>query len=422
MTASTIPRRSGSRPAKQTKQRRVALLVETSRAFGRGLLEGIARYVRLRGDWTVTHHERSLGDDVPPWLTPASCDGIIARIDTPELLAHIRELRLPTVDLRALYSVPGVPAIINDDQGIARLAFEHLTERRFPHYAYCGIPGTDYSRRRMGHFVELLRAAGVEPRVYGDDDAPEPTMAAAAAAGPAPGHTTEFEARALLNEGGLGDWLASLPKPVSLLACNDLRARQVLNLCHDRGIAVPFDVAVLGIADDKIMCELANPPLSSVRPNTHAIGEAACVMLERLFAGETEQPALTLVAPVCVVARASTDAQAIDDADVAAALKFIREQACSGANVEDVLDRVAVSRSTLERRFARFVGRSPKQEMLRVRLERLKQLLLETDQPLHVIARSAGFQHQEHMSVLFKSKTGMTPGEFRAQARQTAVR
>jgi LacI family transcriptional regulator len=387
------------------KRRRIALLIESSRAYGRGLLRGIASYVKLHGPWSLVHQERGLGDDVPDWLSGDAFDGVIARIDTRALLDQIVPLALPTVDLRGTYTVDGIPVIDTDERAVASAAAQHLLERRFANYAYCGIPGAIYSRRRLEHFEPLIESAGFCLHVY------------SAGATETEAETADVEAREMLTEARLGDWLDALPKPVGLFVCNDIRGRQVLNACRARGITVPFEVAVLGVDDDEVLCGLADPPLSSVLPNTRQVGYLAGATLHRLMNGERDLPPRTLVSPVAVVTRASTDVLAVDDLDVAAAMSFIRENACRGIKVEDVLRKLAVSRSTLERRFARSLGRSPKEEITRVRVERLKQLLLETDNPLDQVARAAGFAHTEHMCVLFKATVGTTPGAFRSRAR-----
>ncbi len=98
-------------------------------------------------------------------------------------------------------------------------------------------------------------------------------------------------------------------------------------------------------------------------------------------------------------------------------MRFIREHACEGINVEDVLAEVPLSRSVFERRFARQFGRTPKAEILRTRLDRVKQLLAGTDVPLTQIAAKAGFTHPEYMNVIFKERTGLTPGQYRAANR-----
>jgi LacI family transcriptional regulator len=402
----------GSRKPLALSQRTVALLVESSRAYGRSLLHGVARYVRAHGHWLVLHQERMLGDDAPPWLSRQACDGIIARIDNRRLLQTIQKLAIPTVDLLSRYEVPGIPHVGQNDRAIARLAGEHLRERGFRCFAYCGFAGAGYSARRRDAFVAWAREAGFEPRVYeGTPDA-------------ANVDTGTLEALGLLRESALQTWVGSLPRPVALLACNDARGQHVLTACRACGIRVPEELAIVGVDNDEVLCDLADPPLSSVIPATERIGYEGAALLDRLMRGRRPPARPLLFDPLGVMTRLSTDTLAVEDRLVAAALGLIRAGACQGLNVDGLLEQLAarsllVSRSTLERRFADVLGRSPKDEILRVRLGRVKQLLMDTDYPLTTIARLVGVAHHEYLSAQFKNQTGETPGSFRKRMRGT---
>jgi LacI family transcriptional regulator len=215
-------------------------------------------------------------------------------------------------------------------------------------------------------------------------------------------------------------WIEELPKPVGLMACNDIRAQQVLTTCRTIGVAVPDEVAVLGVDNDDVLCDLSDPPLSSVVPDTRKIGYEAASLLERMMGGEPAPEPLTTIPPLGVVTRRSTDVLAIDDRAISSAVRFIREHACEGITVEDVLEELPYSRSVFERRFTKIFGRTPKAEILRTQLDRVKRLLAETDLPLKQIASKAGFQHPEYMSVAFKERTGQTPGQYRRASQQRA--
>jgi len=190
----------------------------------------------------------------------------------------------------------------------------------------------------------------------------------------------------------------------------------VLSACGDCGIAVPDQLAVIGVDNDELLCELCRPPLSSVELNPQKVGYEAAALLDRMLDGKLPPAEQKSIPPLGVIARQSTDVVAIADADVASSVHFIREHACEGMQVEDLLQRVQISRSTLERRFARLLGRSPKAEILRVQFDRVKQLLARTDYPLAKIAQLTGFRHVENLCYLFKKKTGRTPGQYRNES------
>ena len=384
---------------------RVALLIESSRGYGRGLLRGITSYVGKYGPWSIYHHERALGDPVPAWMSRWQGDGIIARIANPRLAEMIANSGLPAVELRDLYPIPGVPVVESESRAVVRLAVDHLLERGFKNLAYCGLPGADYSERRRKFFVEFVSEADCTPHLY----AGRPQRRTA--------NISTIEASGLLDEDAVAKWLKSLPKPVGVMAANDVRAQQVINACTEHGIAVPGEVAVIGVNNDELLCEMCHPKLSSVESNAKKIGYEAARLLDRLMSGRKLPKQRILIQPTGVVARESTNVMAMTDSDVAAALQYIREHACDGISVNNVLDHINLSLSTLHRRFAKTVGRTPREEIIRVQLDRVKELLRQTDFPLIKIAQKSGFNHVESMCHLFKKTTDMTPGQFRKQSR-----
>lgn len=394
------------RPRSRTRtvrsRREVALLIETSNAYARGLLQGIVQYLREHRPWSFHLLEQGRGEDPPAWLSRWRGDGIIARIETPRIARAVRSAGLPTVDVSAARLVPELPWVETDDEQIARAGAEHLLERGFRHFAFCGDDRFRWSQDRGAHYVAALagRASG---EVHGYRSSRTAGADAAAQAA------------------DLRRWVASLPKPVGILAAYDIRGLQVLDACRALGLAVPAEVAVLGVDNDTLLCDLATPPMSSVIPNAHRAGYEAAALLERLMAGGRVPPRGHLIPPLGVAARQSTEVLAIDDRGVARALQFIREHACEGIQVADVLRAVPLSRRVLEQRFQRLLGRTPHGEILRVRLERIKRLLVETDLPLRLIAERTGFEHVEYLSVTFKRETGVTPSRYRRASGRPAT-
>ncbi len=383
------------RPALR-RRRQVALLIETSNAYARGLLQGIVHYIREHQPWSFHLMEQGRGDDPPAWLEHWKGDGIIARIETPRIAQAVVHAGLPAVDVSAARLVPALPWVETDDEQIARLALEHLLERGFKHLAFCGDPRFNWSVWREKHFCAQAAAGQQTVHCFRPADAGPGDVATQAA--------------------DLRRWLQALPKPVGIMACYDIRGLQVLDACRSAGLAVPAEVAVIGVDNDALLCELGAPPLSSVIPNTHRTGYEAAALLDRLLGGKRVAPRPHLIAPLGVAARQSTDVLAVDDREVARAVQFIREHACGGINVSDVLRAVPLSRRVLEQRFQRLLGHTPREEILQVRLDRVKQLLAETDLPLYLIADRTGFEHVEYLSVVFKRETGRTTSQFREAA------
>ncbi len=236
------------------------------------------------------------------------------------------------------------------------------------------------------------------------------------------GQTTGYERQGLLFQEELGRWLASLPKPIGVMACNDIRGQQVLNLCRRLDLAVPEEVAIIGVDNDEILCELSDPPLSSVAPDTLRIGYDAAVLLDRLMAGGNSPSKPILIPPYGIVTRRSTEVLALDDRQLAVGLRFIRNHAFGPIHINEVAKVAGLCRRVFERRFAAKMGRSPKAEVTRLRLEKVKQLLTDTNWNLSQIAEKTGFNYGEYLHRVFTQKTGTTPGQFRGHAKLTSGR
>jgi LacI family transcriptional regulator len=387
-----------------SKHPRVALLVESTRAYGRGLLAGIDAYLRRHGPWTIYWQERGLSDSPPSWLADWNGDGIIARIATRQLVQAVRKLRKPTVDLYGWLSGVDWPCLRADNARVVHLAADHLLGRGFRHLAYCGFSGLSYSEERLTLFRRRIREAGYVCHVW---RSPRPR--------PSDGIVAR-EQREALYEDGLPSWLRTLPKPVGILACSDVRGQQVLNACSEIGLPVPDQVAVLGVGNSELVCNLSVPPMSSVDLNCERIGYEAAALLGRLMAGAPAPTRTNLIEPRGLVTRRSTDVLAIEDPDLAEAVRLIRTRACGGLTVRDLLTLCPLSCTSLERRFAQILGRSPKAEIIRVRLQRVMELLAESELSLADIAAKTGFKYPEYMSAVFKQKVGMSPGQYRSQA------
>lgn len=387
-----------------TSRPRVALLVESSRAYGRGIMAGVAKYVREHEAWSIFYQELSLCDETPAWFKKWKGEGVITRLENNNVVGLVQRLRVPVVYLRRVKNTAGMPTILTDNAASGAMCFEHFKERGFRHFAFCGFNGADYSDERREGFVRSVEKAGLQCHVFTDSYLSGKVK------------TAGYEIEGLKDGAAVAHWIKKLPKPVGVMACNDVRGQQVLNTCRALGVIVPDDVAVIGVDNDEVLCSLSDPPLSSVVPDTERIGYETAALLARMMRGEKPSDAQIFIKPKCVVTRRSTEVLAVEDRQIAAATRFIREHACEGIDVSDVLRAVPMSRSTLDRRFFALMNSSPKDEILRVRLNRAKQLLAETDFSLPLIAEKVGLEHGEYLSRIFKKRVGITPSEFRSQA------
>jgi LacI family transcriptional regulator len=386
--------------AKQHALRRVALIVESAVAPRRMMLTGVARYIQEHEPWSIYLKPFGVEKSLPNWLRHWDGDGIIAAVKEPtsEFIAHVN---LPVVDVVGVLRQEGVPLVHTNDHAVGRLGAEHLLERGFKNFGFFQYSGEFWSEHRREGFEALIGERGWRCEVY---SMPLP--------GPGTGGPDSWELQQLQ----LSQWLQALSKPAGIMATNDLMGQQLLEACLRLRIKVPEEVAVVGADNDEPICRITSPPLSSVIINDHQRGYEAAALLDRMMSGEPPPKQPIYVEPSGVCTRASTDVMAISDPALVQALRFLREHCCDRLNVDDIVREVPLSRSVLERRFRKVVGRSINSEIVRLRINRAIELITETSLELKVIAQKAGFGTQSYMNAVFQEKLGKTPGSYRGMA------
>lgn len=374
------------------KVKRVILLIETSRGYGRGLLTGITEYCRLHGPWSFYRKPGGLDSHLPPrfdW----DADGIIMR-DSPKARSLL-SLGVPIILVLHEYPpVKEITCIVTDDTLIGEMATKHFLDEGFSNFAYCGLDRMHWSRNRSQSFQEFVRQAGFNVHVYKQ---------------PRYKSQRSWENEQII----LAKWLTKLPRPIGLLACNDDRAQYVIEACKIADIRIPDQIAILGVDNDKLICNLANPPFSSIALNTKRAGYEAADLLNRLMNGEkmTEKP--ITVYPTHVEARQSTDFLAVTDREVALAIRFIKGHAREIMRVDDVVEASGLSRRVLEKRFRRILHHSVFEMIKNTRTEQVTRLLVETNMSVASIARTLGYPGIKHVARSFRQTTGMSPLAYR---------
>lgn len=402
----TLPRMSAPHPqvippAKPPAAREnphVALIIETTLASGRDILRGIARYVREHGPWSLFTAPRSLHEPVPSWLKHWEGDGIIARVQSRKMADAVAATGLPVVDVLGNVSSAGFPLVHVDHAKVAQMAAEHLLALGLGHFGFVDFPEESWSQERRDAFIEAVR---------GTD--PNPTVFTLARRSSSPQKSWEAE----IDE--MAQWIRRIPKPAGIMVCSDQRGPDVMEACRRAKASVPDDVAVIGVDNDVPLCEVSNPTLSSVWPGHFRVGIEAAALLDRLMAGEPPPKEPILVPPLEVITRHSTEVLAVDDSVVAAALRFMRDRACEGVNVDEIAQSIGVSRSVLQRRFRARLGRTLHDELIAIRIRRATELILHSSLPLAEIAKRSGFKHAEYMGVVFKTRLGKTPAQLRRE-------
>ncbi|NJM37107.1 MAG: DNA-binding transcriptional regulator [Akkermansiaceae bacterium] len=371
----------------------VALLIETSNSFSRELLHGIRDWMREHDSWAIHLSEQGRGGQPPTWLESWRGDGIIARIENEAIASAVRACDLPTVNVSASDLTPEFPSVNSDSAAITQQAATHLLERGLRHFAYCGDERFAWSQRHRENLVTELRNRGYECQVFPS--------------------TSKDSADWVKEQAKIARWLKSLPKPVGVMACYDIRGQQVLDACRAIGLRVPDDVAVIGQHNDDLLCELCDPPLSSVIPNARRVGFKAATILDELMRGHPVAEKQIKIPPLGIFTRQSTDLVAVEDDRLARAMRFIHEHAYESISIEDIAQAAGISRSLLERKFRKIFGFSPWDHVTQLRLRKAKHLLAETHLRIAEIAERAGFGTPEYFSAAFRKLTGISPRSAR---------
>jgi LacI family transcriptional regulator len=380
---------------------KVILLIESSRAYGRGLLRGIAKYARLHGPWMFYSepeytHLSGLGlyrygrsEELMPRLEGWKADGIIARISNPEKSIKILPKKVPVIAIPTKNKIVGLPHLVSNETKVSEMTAEYLLARGFTNFGFCGFNEAYWSQTRSERFCETIAQAGYKTYLFKYRGRHRK-----------PSWDQELHA--------IASWLKSVPKPIAVMACNDTRARHVIEACKEAGLSVPEEVAIIGANNDETVCELSDPPLSSVALNTEKAGYETAELLDRLMSGEKMAEQIIVVEPTHIVSRQSTDILAIKDGEVTRAIGFIRQNIKNPIQVADVAAYTTLSRRTLQKRFRTELRRSILQEIRRVRVQEIIRLLMETHMSISEIAVEMGYPGPEHISRHFRKATGMS--------------
>ena len=379
---------------------RIAVQIETNRAHGRALLEGIADYALARADWRLKSVE-------PAALADRSnlerFDGFIVRVMDDRTADILVKSGKPVVDTYGRSDTGRIPFIRLDDAAIARLASECFVEHRYYRCAFCGFPGLRFSDARGAAFTSAMSGHGAACSVYS-------------------GGRRRMKETSVRNERmdgvadalALREWIRSLPKPVAVFCCNDIRAFQLLNACADERIDVPREVSILGVDNDRLLCTFVNPPLSSIDTNPFELGHKAAAILDGLLSGRNANPpAATLHRPHKIVERASTDFFPTKTPWISDALVYIRRHLGDGISANDVISQLGYSHTTVGKTFRREVGTSVQQEIIRQRRERACRLLKETSLTAAEIASQCGYPSAQYFAHRFAAWFGVTPDVWR---------
>lgn len=329
-------------------------------------------------------------------------DGIIARA-TPALAAAAEKFGVPLVNVWLNSPVRGLPSVFSDFEISGVMAAENLIGRGFRQFGYLGHRRDIDSRQQLAGFRRVTKAAGFPCTSH--------HLVANRLEGSAPGWE-KFVA-------GLEAWIDTWEPPIGIFVCGDLYCRYLIDVCRARGLHVSQEVAIVGTGNEPELCNAPEPSLTSIDMGYGKVGYQAAALLDRLMAGAKPPKTPELIAPAELVPRRSTDVYASEDLMVARALRYISENSHNRIQVKDVASAVASTRRTLERRFNDYAGRTIADEITRLRLERAKRRMVETDAPMKDVAIDAGFRNADHFYKVFTRIEGIPPTQYRDDRQQT---
>jgi LacI family transcriptional regulator len=361
----------------------------------------VARYARRKTCWSFFHIAGDIKSNFSAWRKTWSGDGVIAKVSDPAMADLLQTLKIPVIDVLGKVAGTGFPLIQIDDAAVGRMAFEHLHGIGMRQFAFVGIesdePETyrDWSARRRDAFCAAASASNAKAMVLEMDSLSL--------------ESESWEAR----QRQICKWLATLPKPIGIMVCSDQHGFEILEACRSTGIHVPSEAAVVGVDNDRPLCDICNPPMSSIWPNHFSVGYQAASLLDwQLNHGAEYVPPL-LISPRRLVVRESSNLYKTEDSVLQKAIQIIERRSHTGISIDEIAQMVGVSRTVLQRRFKSELRTTIHSQIISSKLRRAVDLISSTDLSLTQVAELSGFNNQQYMGVVFKSWFGRTPSQYR---------
>lgn len=376
-------------------QRKVIIVVEKSRSYGRSICEGIISFAARQGNWTLS----SVRPEKLSVRDLKSADGAIVRIETETMARKLRKTGIPVIDLYCERIRPGVHRVDCDHVETGRLAAEYFLSHHFCNYAFCGFDGYPFSDTKRESYVQRLREAGFTCHSYRPKDGRSQWS----------NLCFEEDADKAIDRPTLAAWLESLPRPSAVFCCSDARACHVTTLCRELGLRVPQDISVLGVDDDRLLCSLSTPPISSISRYATLVGETAARTLNDLMEGRHDVPHLQIIPSGKVVERASTLFYPVDPPWLSRALAFIDQNVHEPIDANAVFDHIGVSHTAAERIFRKELGTTVARRIAETKLREADRLIATSDMRTYEIADALGYSSAAAFCRVYRRIRGHSP-------------
>ena len=376
---------------------KILLLTDFSSGYSRNLLKGIVRYSKEVGNWSFQrmplYYRMLYGENgVVEWAKKWQADAIIAQLSDVNI-ELLNDLNIPIIVQNYRDRNKAVSNLTGDYFNTGVMAAKFFLNRGYRNFAFYGFKGAIWSRERADGYSHEIEKQGYKLAVLENDNKDREEWS--------------------YNHTVLGNWLQSLPKPVALFACDDHFALQISETCNVYNINVPDDIAILGVDNDDLLCNISDPSLSSIVLDVENGGYNAGKLLHQLITKEITEPFNIVVNPLIIERRKSTEKYAVWDKNIRTILNYIEKNYANHLSVEELVKQVPLSRRVLEKKFKEETGESLYQYIQNYRIDQFTRLLITTDYSLFEAALQSGFENYKNVSRVFRKYKSLSPAEYR---------
>ncbi len=378
---------------------RIILLIDFTEDYGKSLLKGFTKYAKENGKWVFCrmplHFRENLSmENLANFAKEWKADGIVATLYNHADIQKLIDLNIPVMTEDFKERFQEFSNITGDYFEQGQMGAKYFINKGYSNFAFYGFNNIVWSRERGEGFEDTVIQHGGKVHFF---------------------NPKKISTRELWHykPSALSKWLTSLPKPIAIMGCDDERAQNITEACRHSNIKIPEEVAVLGVDNDDLTCNLCDPPLSSIGLGIEQGGYESAKLMHQLIENKSQKPHNIIVKATTVHTRQSTDICATTDKQIATALKFIHQNIENNINVEDILKEVSVSRRVLEKRFFVVTGSAIYKYICNLRIQKFSKRLLESEKSIYEIAVELGFNDNKNLSRLFKQIQGCTPLQYR---------
>lgn len=382
---------------------KIILLLDFAEEYSKGLLQGISRYSAENGHWSFCrmplYYRETLGTKgILEWAKDWRADGIIGQLYN-EMETELYQSPFPVIAQDFKERFRYIPNITGQYRETGKLGAEYFLKKGYSNFAFYGFNNIVWSRERAQGFESTINHAGYQVHYFEHKKA----------------RSTDIW---YYKSKTLSKWLKSLPKPIALMACDDNQGVHITEACKQNKIRVPQDVAVLGVDNDVMLCELSDPPLSSIELDVVRAGYDTARAMDLMITGRVKFYRDILVPPLKVITRSSTDIFASGDENITNALDFIHKNIDQNLLVDQIVKEVPMSRRSLEKRFVEVTGLPIYKYIFKLRIEKLAHKLINSELSVFEIALEMGLSDSKNLGRQFRQIMGCTPLEYRRKFRE----